>query len=171
MEKKTLFTIGKVTGVHGLKGYLKVYSFAESISTFAHGLKVFIKDINDPNGNLYEILNSFPYKKGLALLLKGVINRNIGKTFIGKEILINRDDLPEINEENTWFWEDLIGLCVLDLKLGYIGKIDSIIATGSNDVFIVKNNKKERLVPCIASVVRKVDIYNNEMKVELPEGL
>ncbi|OQY01552.1 MAG: 16S rRNA processing protein RimM [Desulfobacteraceae bacterium 4572_130] len=169
--KKNFFTIGRITGVHGLKGYLKVNSFAESISTFADGLKVFVKDVKDSSDKWYEILNSFPYKKGIALLLKGV-DRSIGKTFIGKEILINRNDLPEINEENTWFWEDLIGLKVLDLKLGYLGKIDSVIATGSNDVFIVKNNnKEERLVPCIASVICKVDIDNNEMKIKLPQGL
>ena len=53
----------------------------------------------------------------------------------------------------------------------YLGRIESIIETGSNDVYVVKDSKKEVLIPALASVVLAVDIRRKRMQVELPEGL
>ncbi len=141
MGGKALFTIGRVTGIHGLKGYLKIQSFAESISAFKPGMELNVRSPGDKIGNWYEILHSSPYKKGIRLLLKNV-NINNAETFIGKELLAARENFYDYRPDNTagsesdcgadtesiaagynlekdtYFWEDLIGLSVTDLKNG-----------------------------------------------------
>jgi 16S rRNA processing protein RimM len=53
----------------------------------------------------------------------------------------------------------------------YIGRLESIIETGANDVYVVKKHNKEILIPALKSVVRLIDIGQKIMRVELPEGL
>jgi len=89
---------------------------------------------------------------------------------VGAELLVDRSVLPE-PEDDTYFWVDLIGLRVMDQALGLLGRIDSVIETGSNDVFVVKGGEREVLVPGLASVVVRVDLENGEMIIDLPEGL
>ena len=174
MTGKALFTIGEIVGVHGLGGNLKVRSFAESIETYKPGINVQLKFSEKDDGTWYEILKSSNYKKGILLSLKGVGDINLAESFKGNEILVKKEDLPE-PEENTYYWQDLIGLEVLDKKRGLIGKIDNIIQTGANDVFVVKpdknSDKNEVLVPAIESVIKVVNINEGTMEIELPKGL
>jgi 16S rRNA processing protein RimM len=171
--EKTLFTLGVVTGVHGLKGFLKVRSFAGSLETFRSGLEMVVRRPGKAD-KCYTILKASPHKKGLLMQLSGV-DRDVAETLVGAELLVDRRLLPE-PEDDAYFWEDLIGLKVTDKTLGFLGTIDSIMETGSNDVFVVKNRGKggknqEILVPGLASVVVGVDLDRGEMTVDLPEGL
>ncbi|MCP3898932.1 MAG: 16S rRNA processing protein RimM [Desulfobacteraceae bacterium] len=174
MTEKPLFIIGEVVGVHGLGGNLKVRSYAESIETYKSGINVKLKSKDNSDEEWYEVLKASNHKKGILLSLKGIQDIELAQSLKGKEIFIKRDDLPEL-EENDYFWQDLIGLKVFDKKRGALGKIDSIIETGANDVFVVKQDKngskKEVLVPAIESVIIAVNIKEGTMKVELPEGL
>ena len=172
MTEKALFILGEVVGVHGLGGKLKVRSYAESIGTFKPGINVKLKSSENGDEAWHEILESSQYKKGILLSLKGVEDINLAECFKASEILIKREDLPE-PEENTYFWQDLIGLEVFDKKRGNLGKIDNIIQTGANDVFVVKPDKngEEVLVPAIESVIKVVNIKEGTMEIELPKGL
>ncbi len=171
MTKTTSFTIGKVTGVHGLAGNLKVWSYAESIGTFSPGRIVLLKFENE-QGDTYTITRSIPHKKGILLTLKGVDSRNKSEALVGKEILINRDQLPQ-PEEGTWYWEDLYGLEVIDSNKGFIGKITHIFPTGAHDILVVTNDdatpESETLVPMHRQFVESVDIDQRIVKVTLPE--
>ena len=169
MARNALFTIGEVVGVHGLDGKLKVRSFAESIETFKPGIKVKLVSSDRTYETWYEVLKSSPFKKGILLSLKGIEDINLAEPLKGNEILVKRDDLPE-PEENTYFWQDLIGLRVLDQKQGVLGIIENIIQTGANDVFVVKG-EKEILVPVIESVIVNVNIQEGTIVIDLPDGL
>ena len=115
-----------------------------------------------------------PHTKGILLALKGVGNREEAEALIGCEILIERARLPEL-DEGTYYWTDLIGLSVYTIDGDCLGRIDSIIPTGSNDVYVVKNmvdgKENEVLIPALESVVVEVDLNREIMRVDLPEGL
>jgi 16S rRNA processing protein RimM len=74
-----------------------------------------------------------------------------------------------------FYWSDIIGLSVFDMAGDYIGRVTSIIQTGSNDVYVVKcpesGNRKEVLVPALAWVVKEIDLNKKIMRIDLPEGL
>ncbi|MBI9088483.1 MAG: 16S rRNA processing protein RimM [Desulfobacterium sp.] len=164
----TLFTLGQVTGVHGLKGFLKIRSFAGSVATFRQGLDLVVRRVGKTD-QMYEVVKASPLKKGVLLLLSGV-DRDVAETLVGAELLVDRTMLPE-PEEDSYYWEDLMGLKVVDRTFGLLGSIDSVIETGSNDVFVVKGGEREVLVPGLASVVIRVDLEAGEMVIDLPEGL
>ena len=167
---ETLFTLGTVTGVHGLRGYLKVQSHADSPSIFEPGRSLFVKDDGSRgDGTWYEIKEAAPYKKGIRLLFIGV-DRNSAEKLVGKDLLVFRESLPAL-EEDTYYWSDLISLDVTDVNRGYLGRITSVFPTGSNDVLVVQGDCGEILVPALAAVVQDVDVKTKKMSVKLPEGL
>ncbi len=163
-----MFTIGRVTGVHGLNGNLKVWSFADSIDTFCQGRSVLLKTAEEEQGERFIILSTLPHRKGVILSLKGIDSRELAEDLVGKEIFIERDQLPE-PEENTWYWEDLLGLDVIDHQKGFIGRITHIFPTGANDVLVVTDKDKETLVPMHEHFVASVDIGKKTLQTTLPE--
>ena len=167
MDKSTSFTIGKVTGVHGLNGNLKVCSFAASMDTFCPGRLVFLKS-GQAMSTPYSIVKVSAHKKGVILQLDGVDSRNLAEDLVGCEVLIERDQLPE-PEKDTWYWQDLYGLEVVDRDRGFIGKISKIFPTGANDVLVVTDNTRETLVTMHKHFVDSIDMDAGTMKTTLPE--
>ncbi|MBF0099767.1 MAG: 16S rRNA processing protein RimM [Desulfobacterales bacterium] len=164
-----LISIGKIIGVHGLEGRLKLLWYGESTDIF-HTLKVIYLEISGTS-QPYEIQHIMPYKKAYLLSLKGIDNREAAQLLVGANLFMSKDNLPVL-EENVWYWHDLIGMRVFELGVKkWIGVITEIIRTGSNDVFVIKEDDKECLLPAIQSVIQHVDIETKTMSVIVPEGL
>jgi 16S rRNA processing protein RimM len=177
MTSTPSFIIGRVSGVHGLAGNLKVWSFADSIDTFCPGTCISLKSSDTEtsgkdDSKLYTILQSSPNKKGVILQIEGpdgkIDTRELAEELVGQDISINREFLPE-PEEDSWYWQDLYGLDVVDHIKGFIGKITEVFPTGANDVLVVKNDKLETLVPMHKNFVESVDLESKTVKTTLPE--
>lgn len=169
MTKDNLLSVGKIIGVHGIQGTLKLYPYVESLSIFKSGHRVVLQA---PNGkqDSYAIKKGSPYKNVYRLHLEEINSRDAAENLIGSEIFIERSLLPDL-ETDEHYWFEIIGLDVFQTDDAYLGKVDSIIQTGSNDVYVVSNQDKETLIPALCSVVVKIDLQNNRMVVNLPEGL
>jgi len=161
--------IGKIGGVHGIKGVNKLRSYAESLSVFAPGCSILVRDLRGREA-CYEINWVKPHTGTPLVSFKEITNRDQAKTLIGAELFIPQSELPELDEE-TYYWRDLIGIEVYTKTEEFLGRIDSIIETGSNDVYVVKRDEKEVLIPALESVVLEIDLAHNRMQVDLPEGL
>jgi 16S rRNA processing protein RimM len=167
--KKDVVLIGKIVGAHGLKGTCRIQSYAESLEIFESGTALLVSS-PDGSENRYEIDWIKSHSRGALLSLKEVTGVDQAKSLIGSELYIEKAELPKL-ESGTYYWFDLIGVNVYSADDRYIGRLDSIIETGANDVYVVKNADKEILVPALESVVRSIDIESKKMRVELPEGL
>lgn len=167
MQDDLKLSIGKIVGAHGIRGTLKIYPHVESTSYFEPGKTLCIRckgaEIR------HEVKALRPHKQLLLVDLGDVGNRDKAQALIGCQILIERNQLPPL-EDGTYYWTDLVGLTVVTPK-GCIGKIQTVIPTGSNDVYVVKGPEGEILVPALASVVCSVDLQTRIMRVQLPEGL
>ncbi len=161
--------IGKIVGIHGLKGTNKLRSYAESLSVFWPGRSILVRDIRGREAS-YEIHWVKPHTGTPLVSFRGITNRDQAKTLIGAELFIPQSELPELDED-TYYWYDLIGIEVVTMAGESLGRIESIIETGSNDVYIVKSNEKEVLIPALESVVLEIDLEHKRMQVDLPEGL
>lgn len=154
---------------HGIRGEVKVYSSVDQKTHLSAGRQVLL----EPPGkeaSCYNICSARPVKKTLCIGFEGVSDRNAAEALIGSSLFMQRRDLPA-PEPDEWYWCDLIGLEVYDSKEGFIGRVDSMIETGANDVFVVKNKGAERLVPVIEPVVESIDPQAGQILVKLPEGL
>jgi 16S rRNA processing protein RimM len=168
-EKKGFVLIGKVVGVHGVKGANKICSYAESLSAFKPGRPILTRDSSGRESSR-EINWVKPHTGTPLLAFKGVADREQAQALIGAELFIEKTDLPEL-EEGTYYWYDLIGLEVYTTEEEYIGRLEKIIETGSNDVYAVKKGTQELLIPALESVVLDIDLEKKRMRVDLPEGL
>ena len=80
------------------------------------------------------------------------------------------EDISDI--EDTYYIEDLIGMDVIDEKESRIGTISYVFNTGANDVYEIKTlDNKDIYIPAIKDVVKKVDVKNKKMYIEMMEGL
>lgn len=161
--------IGEIVGIHGIKGTNKLRSYAESLSIFSPGSSILVRDRRGREA-IYEIHWVKPHTGTPLILFKGIANRDQAKKLIGAELFIPQSDLPELDED-TYYWHDLIGIGVYTTIGEFLGRIESIIETGSNDVYVVKDNEKEVLIPALETVVLDIDLAHKRMKVDLPEGL
>lgn len=171
----TWLTIGKITGVHGLGGNLKVWSWAQSPGTFTPGLAVVLKDedkILDP-GREYVIIRTGRYKKGVLLTLEGVSTREASEALVGKLVMVDKTNLPDLDED-TWYWQDLIGLTVVDTCKGEVGSVEQLFPTGADDILVVTNKtpqgKQEVLIPMNAVFIKDINLETGVISTQLPEG-
>jgi len=164
--------MGKIVGAHGIKGALKVYSYAESVSSFKPGSSVILEA--DGFEKAFTIEWVKPHHKTVIVAFEGVTNRNRAEELVGLELFMARD-LLETLEEGVYYWSDIIGLAVYTVENEYLGRVASVMQTGSNDVYVVKNEQgqepAEILVPALKWVVREIDVDQKVMRVDLPEGL
>ena len=88
----------------------------------------------------------------------------------GAGLYIEKSRLPSL-EDGHFYWFELIGMEVYTDDGRFLGRLASIVPTGSNDVYVVQHAGRETLVPALASVVKRVDTTARRMEVILPEGL
>lgn len=116
-----------------------------------------------------------PHGSTIRMALVEVDDRSGAEGLRGADLHIHRDHLPEL-EEGTYYWFDLIGLSVFTKEGQALGQIESILDTGGNDVYVVAyqpegQERRETLVPALKSVILAVELEENRMTVDLPEGL
>ena len=167
--KEGRILIGKIFGTHGAGGVAKLYSYAESLSVFKPGSFILVESTGGEE-KLFKINWVKPHKRAALISLKGVTTRMQADALHGSKLFIEKTQLPELDED-TYYWFDLIGLDVFSIKEKYIGRLENIIETGSNDVYVVKHGDNEILIPAIESVIKAIDLKAKRMDVDLPEGL
>jgi len=166
-EKRVL--IGKIQATQGIKGQLRVIPFAGDASSISELESVFVKS---PTGVMekFPVVSAKAHGKRVILTLKPFDNINQVLHLVGREIYADRGALPELPSDE-FYWSDLLGLQVETLDGEGLGELVDIIETGSNDVYVVKKDGREVLIPALEDVVLSVDLTAGRMMVALPEGL
>ena len=168
MEKDFL-PIGKVVKPHGVKGRIKVEYFGEDLGHFSFYREIFIKD-QVARLQAFEILEVAFQPPHLILRLKGIGKREEVEPLVGKEILIKRNSLPDL-EEGEYYWFDILGMTVETINGKTIGRVKEIFSTRANDVYVVEGRRKEIFLPAREEVIQSIDIQKGRMKVIRMEGL
>ena len=161
--------IGQIVNTFGIKGMVKVVPFTDDIERFDELKKVYI--VNKNSRKQYEI-EEIKYHKNVVLIkFKGIEKVEEAENFRNYYLEIERKDAKQL-EENTYYIVDLIGLDVYTDEEKYLGKLDDVFNTGSNDIYVVKDELgKQILLPAIQDVIKKVDLENKKLIVHLLKGL
>jgi 16S rRNA processing protein RimM len=158
-----MITLGKISGVFGIKGWVKVYSSTatrEAILDYSPWLlKV------GAEWKAYTVINGQIQGKAIVAQLDGVDNRDLAEKLVGCTVAISREQLKPLRN-NEYYWADLLGLEVVNTQGQVFGKVDSLFETGSNDVLVVQG-ERERLVPWIMhQVIQSVDLNEKRIVVD-----
>ena len=161
--------LGQIVNVKGLKGEVKVNSFTDDNTKFARIPKVFIKQ--KQNLTEYEIEEVGYSKNQVILKFKNIDTVEEAEKLRNSYIVVDREIFGEL-PEGVYYIADLIGLDVYTENNEYLGKVDDIFNTGSNDVYVVKaENGMQKLLPGIDEVIKKIDLESNKIIVNLIKGL
>lgn len=161
--------LGQIVNVKGLKGEVKVNSFTDDNTKFERISKVFVKQKNTLTE--YEIEKVGYNKNQIIIKFKNIDTIEEAEKLRNSYIIVDREIFGEL-PEGVYYIADLIGLDVYTESNEYLGKVDDIFQTGSNDVYVVKDEKgKEKLLPGIDEVIKKIDLKENKITVNLIKGL
>lgn len=156
--------LGKIVGVWGVKGWIKLHSYSRNRIDIANYPNWWLQNkATDPV--LIEVLACRKQGQGIVAKLAGIDDCDQAMALNGQRILVKQTDLPKL-PEGKYYWQQLIGLTVANAEQA-IGEITSILETGANDVLVVqRQDKSEVLIPHIDSVVKEVDLDNGSMLVD-----
>lgn len=155
-------TMGRVAGLYGVRGWVKVYSHTRDKADLLHYPRWLLKTAE--GWREYEVSESRVHGAGLVARLAGFEDRDHAAPLVGMDIAVRRSELPEL-PAGEYYWAQLQGLRVLNEEGVDLGRLSHLFETGANDVMVVIG-ERERLVPFIRSVVKKVDLAAGEIRVD-----
>lgn len=164
--KKEFLEAGKIVTTHGIKGEVKIMPYTDVPELLCDFDRLFI-------GKKHEevfIERSRVFKNTVIAKIEGVDTPEAAEKLRNKLLYMHRDDLELV--DGTYFIQDLIGIEVRDADTEQVyGTIADVMQTGANDVYVVKGNDREYLVPAIADVVITTDIEGGAMTIRPLDGL
>lgn len=156
--------IGKIGSTFGIQGWLKVYSYSDSIDGILEYRHWHIE--SQTGWQPIEVKNCQQHGKGIVVKFAGYHTPEDARVLTGKKIAIKRSQLPTL-ETNEYYWADLEGLMVIDQHDETLGQVDHMMETGANDVMVVKSKDgKFHAIPFLLNkVVTRIDLENQVMHV------
>lgn len=151
-------TMGRVSGLFGIKGWVKVYSHTRPMENILQYRRWWIE--RDNTWREFTVVQGQKQGKGLIARLEGIDDTDAAASLIDGQIAVKRSDMP-MPADGQVYWSDLIGLQVINRQGDDLGEIHSLLETGANDVLVVEDKGKEvrRLIPFVRDeYVLKIDL-------------
>jgi len=155
---------GEISGVFGVKGWVKVFSFTdprENILRYSPWLV-------QKNAQSWEVKVVKGHRHGHVVVaeLENISDRDAALALMGAKILIRKQQLPK-PKPGEYYWTDLIGLAVETDAGVKLGRVDHLLETGANDVLVVQDGEQERLIPFLQQhTVLHIDLDAGKMIVD-----
>ena len=156
--------VGRVIRTHGLKGELKFFPADQDDLVVQNDQQIRLGETT------FKIKSVRGVKSPFIVKFEGVDSIEAAQSLSGQEVLVAKEDFESLPEGEYYRFE-IEGLKAFDDTGKYYGVIEEIIATGSNDVYVVRGDGKEWLVPMIDSVVQNIDLEEGKLIFHCVEGL
>lgn len=160
--------IGRIIRAHGLRGEVSVAVLTEFPERFETTEWVYLG--NEFEAAPYRLVSYRWHRRNILLTLAEVNNRTQAEALQGQFVQVPLDQAVSL-PEGVYYLYQLIGLQVKTTEGQSLGVITEVMETGANDVYVVKHDDRELLLPAIPDVIKSVDIANGLMIVQLIEGL
>ncbi|WP_226664904.1 ribosome maturation factor RimM [Microbulbifer aggregans] len=169
-----LVTVGRITSVYGVRGWVKVHSYTEPMENILRFSQWQLQVPGAHGGAQWqpiEIDAGKQHGKGLVVHIKGVDDRDLAAQYCQRDIAVSGSELPQL-EEGEYYWHQLQGLQVVSQFDGseyQFGQVQRIMETGANDVLVVRGgvDGRERLIPYLpGEFITAVDLVAGVIHVD-----
>lgn len=155
-KPRAWIVLGRIAGVYGVRGWLRVVSHTDPCEGI---LNYPVWWLGEPGkSEACRLIAGRTHGRGIVANLEGVTDRDRAHALIGTEIAVPRSALAD---DGGYYWADLMGLAVRNREGIELGRISGYIPTGANDVMVVDDGKRERLIPWVPR--RTVDEVYREL--------
>lgn len=154
--------VGRVVGVWGVDGWVKVHSYTRNRADLFEYHRWFLE--TGRGTEQHELETGRPQGRGLIARLRGVDDRSQAAALVEARICVDAHELPAL-EAGEYFWHQLEGLRVATTEGDDLGTVDHLFETGANDVMVVRGNR-ERLIPYGDEIVTEVDLEAGVIRVD-----
>lgn len=156
--------MGSIAKPYGVKGWIKIYSYTNPICNIIDYSRLWILEIKGKN-IYFKVKRIRLVNRFIIVQLDGIKTREKAKKIIGSLIKLPKNILPKLPKWE-YYWYQLENLSVLNKEKKYIGKVNYIFVTGSNDVLVVKNKEESKEYFLPASVINNVNIKKGFLTVK-----
>jgi 16S rRNA processing protein RimM len=148
-SKPDLVTVGRITAVYGVRGWIKIHSYTEPMENILQYAQWWLQ--GDSGWEPLQIDGGKRHGKGLIAHIRDVDDRELAARYCQRDIAIASSELPRL-DEGEYYWHQLQGLHVVSEFEGQqydFGQVVQMLETGANDVLLVRggSDKRERLIP------------------------
>jgi 16S rRNA processing protein RimM len=161
-----LIMLGRILRPHGVRGELVLEADADAENALAAVETVFV---GEPPAAC-ALAGVRRHRDRLLIRLAGCDDRDFAEAYRGQPVRLAPQAAPPL-PPGTYYWSQIIGLTVVTDDGETLGAIAEILETGANDVYVVRDDGKELLIPATPGVIQQVDLEQKRMIVHLLEGL
>lgn len=166
MKQRYLET-GEIVGTHGVRGEMRLYPWCDSPAFLTKVKRLYL---DKEGGSSLDVVSARVHGTMVLLKVKGVDDIPAAERLRGKTVYLDRKDVKI--EKGAYFIQDLMDCAVLDADDGHCyGTICDVSKTGANDVWHIKQETREVLIPAIPDVVIDVDIDAQRVLIRPLKGL
>lgn len=155
--------LGKVGGLYGVRGWVKLWSFTDPVENLLDYQEVELG--REGAWRVARLAEGRRQGQALVARFEGCTDRDDAALLVGAELAVMRDRLPA-PAAGEYYWADLAGLKVVTTEGVELGRVERMMATGANDVMVVKG-ERERLLPFLPGrFVHEVDLAGGLIVVD-----
>ena len=156
--------IGRVGAPWGVRGAVRTLPLTDRRRQLAAGRTVTVA--GEPR-----TIVSARWQKGMVYLrFSGIDDREAASALRGRLLAVEESELPPLPEGHYYRFQ-LIGLAVISTDGEELGRVTEVLSTGANDVYVVRGDRGELLLPATDEVVREIDLEAGRMLIEALPGL
>ena len=156
--------VGTIVGAWGVEGHARVRPETDSPRRFSPGNRLLV------NGEALSIEQCRWHMGFVLLKLSGIDTPEEVGRLRGARLEVPLEDVEPLAPDSYYHFQ-ILDMEVWTQEGEYLGRVESILSTGSNDVYVVRGEGREVLVPALEEVIVEVDTEMGRMTVDLPEGL
>lgn len=159
----SLLEVGRVAGLHGVRGKVKVAMHSGDADGVLQVRRVWL------SGREYEVVEAQRSGGCAVFSLKGVDSPEAAQALNGARVSVLREELPEL-PEGEFYWVDAVGCAVVDEAGRILGEVTGVAPGPAHDWLVIRRNGEEAYLPVVEAFLRSVDIPARRIVASPPEG-
>lgn len=163
--------LGQIVNTHGLRGSVKVNVFSENLENIKKYKNIYLKN-KDNEYIEYRVLDIKFTNNQAIVTFEEITNKDEANSYRNRYLYIKREDLEELDDD-TYYLIDLIGLNAYEIiknEEKLLGELIEVNQNAPTDIYVIKKtDNKNLMIPAIKEYIKKIDILNKKIIVDLSE--
>ena len=163
--KPERLVVGRIAKAHGILGEVAIDVVSDEPARFAPGARVFAGE------RTLTVATSRAHQSRVLVLFEGISDRTDAEQLKGTELTIPVEEARALNDDWSFYPHELTGLAVVNERGDVLGTMDRVEESPAADIWVVRTDGREILVPAVRDIVVRVDLDRGAIILRPPEGL